>query len=1041
MEEKKYNALAIELEILKFWEIHKTHEKISAKNKGKEKFYFLDGPPYTSGVIHLGTAWNKTLKDSILRYKRMQGFDVWDRAGYDMHGMPTELKVQSKLGLKHKDDIVNLGIGKFVTECKDFCITNLKQMNKDFIRLGVWMDFDNAYQSITPDFMEGEWWLIKKAHENKRLYLGKKVMHWCSSCSTSLAKHELEYENVVDNSIFVKFKVKGKENEYLIIWTTTPWTIPFNLGVMVHPEYDYIKAKVDKEVWIVAKNLAAPLIQVVAEKDYAIIEEFKGKQLKGLKYIHPFSDIIKDYNELEKIQPKVHTVVMSEEYVTLDAGSGLVHMAPGCGPEDYEVGYREGILPYNTIDEEGIFPEGIGPLSHLTAKKDDKRFIEELKARNAIIGETKVEHEYAHCWRCRNPVVFRTTEQWFFKVEDLKEQMKELNKNITWIPDFAGSRQFNSWLDNLRDNGITRQRFWGTPLPIWICGKCKGYDVIGSIKELKEKAGNIPKDLHKPWIDEIKWPCNCGGVKVRSPDILDVWIDAGTTSWNCLNFPKQKDLFEKLWPADFILEGKDQIRGWFNLLFVASMVSMQKPSFKKVYMHGFINDKEGRKMSKSLGNVISPYEVIDKFGADTFRYYAIGSASPGMDMNYNQEDVKLKNKNLLVLWNLHNFLIDYSKSVKLTAPKQQGIEERYILSRLNSAIKEATESFDSYELPKIPWAVEDLFLELSRTYIQLVREKSAFGEDFEKEAILYTVYTCMIETLKMLSPIIPFAAEKMYQDLKAEFKLDEESVHSFAWPKYDGTVIDESLEHDVNLIKDIIASILAAREKVQLGVKWPLKDVTVVSEDEDTRKAAESLMELIKNQTNVKEIIIKDKFEEAKYSIKPNFKTIGQTYGSDVAKIIAHFATVSHDAIIEKIKKNGKYIINLGNKDAEIKMEHLLVEHTVPEHLFAVAFSKGMIYVNKDRDELLESEGYSREIMRRVQNMRKDAGLQRMDGINLVIVVEGNLAKRLHGFHKSISEKVGATSLKIETVEPTGFMNSSTDKIKGKEIKIFFNKV
>ncbi|MBU0535754.1 MAG: isoleucine--tRNA ligase, partial [Nanoarchaeota archaeon] len=614
-----YNFKQVEESVLDFWTKKNIYLKAKSNNHNKKKYYFLDGPPYTSGKVHIGTAWNKSLKDSFLRYKRMNGIDVWDRAGYDMHGLPTEHATEKKLGITNKDEILKLGVDKFVEECKKLSVENMLVMNKDFQRLGVWMDFDDAYQSIKDEFIEGEWWLIKKAHENKRLYEGKKTMHWCRSCATALAKHELEYKEITDNSIFFKFKVTGSENEYLIVWTTTPWTLAFNLAVMVNPELDYVRAKVDGETWILSKALAGPVIQAVAEKKFEIISEFKGEEINGLKYEHPWINDIPSLKKVKESNEKVHTVIMSSEYVDVSAGSGLVHCAPGCGPEDYEVGHREGIPPYNEIDEQGRFPESMGKFAGLVAKKDDSKFIEAMDEKGRLIAKTPVEHDYAHCWRCHKPVVFKTTRQWFFRIEDLKEKMKELNKDIKWEPEWAGSRQFHSWLDNLRDNSITKQRFWGTPLPVWKCGNedageegCSNYVVVGDRAELKKLAGKLPKDIHKPWIDEITIKCDkCGKQMKRIPDILDVWVDAGCTSWICLDYPQKKELFEKMFPADFILEGKDQIRGWFNLLFVASMISMGKPSFKAVYMHGFVNDSQGRKMSKSLGNYILPEEVVD----------------------------------------------------------------------------------------------------------------------------------------------------------------------------------------------------------------------------------------------------------------------------------------------------------------------------------------------------------------------------------------------------------------------------------------------
>ena len=773
-----YEFKAAEEEILDFWKKNKVYDRSKSKNKGKKQFYFLDGPPYTSGKIHLGHAWNKAMKDSVLRYKRMQGFDVWDRAGYDMHGLPTEHATEKKLCIEGKEQIEKYGVDKFIEECRKLCIHYMNEMNSDFTRLGVWMDFENAYQPITPEFIEGEWWLIKKAHENKRLYEGLRTVTWCAHDATALAKHELEYKNVTDSSIYLKFKLIGTKNEYLIVWTTTPWTIPFNLAVMANPDIDYIKAKVDDEVWIVAKSLTS-FIPAVANKKFTILEEFKGEKLAGLKYEHPLRDEIKEFDEIEKTSPKLHTVVLSSEYVDTSAGSGLVHCAPGCGPEDYEVGHKNGLPAFNELDEHGKFKSSMGKYFGWKAKADDSKFSEELDKKGVLIAESPVEHEYPHCWRCKKPVVFRTTKQWFFKIEDLKENMRELNKSICWVPDYAGSRQFDSWLANLRDNSITRQRYWGTPVPIWKCSSCDNYEVIGSREELKKKTGKLPDDLHKPSLDKLTIKCKCGKEMKRIPDVLDVWIDSATASWNCLDYPGNDKLFRKMYPPDFILEGIDQIRGWFNILFVASMIAMNKPAYKSVYMHGF-TIQSGEKMSKSAGNATSPQEIIDQYGADTMRYYLIGGTNPGLDLNYNIEDMKVSYRNLGILWNLHKLLIDLSNAVgktpeKIKSPKLD-IEEKFILSKLNSTLKNATKAFDEYRLNEIPHYAEELFLELSRTYIQQIREKVTLGTEKEKEVVCQEIrmYNDDIDTLvnyKMMSTVFNNA-------LTIPVIGDEESVQS-----------------------------------------------------------------------------------------------------------------------------------------------------------------------------------------------------------------------------------------------------------------------
>jgi len=1044
-----YDALKIEPEILEYWDKNNVYDKVKSKNKKGEKYYFLDGPPYTSGKVHIGTAWNKCMKDVVLRCKRMQGFDVWDRAGYDMHGLPTAHKVEEKLGIKHKDEIPKFGVDKFVEECKKLSSENLEIMNKDFKRLGVWMDFENAYQSMARSFMEGEWWLIKKAHENKRLYEGEKTMHWCAKCATALAKHELDYKNVTDDSIFLKFQVEGKENEYLIIWTTTPWTIPFNLGVMVHPEFEYVRAKVDDEIWIVAKGLANIFLSSI-DKKFEIVEELKGEKLKGLKYVHPlYNDLKEVYDGLIKEHPNVFTIVLSDEYVDLSAGTGLVHMAPGCGPEDYEVGHRNNIPPFNNLDESGVFPENMGRFKGWTAKKDDGKFIDYFKEIGTLIDTRGVEHEYAHCWRCKEPVIYRTTKQWFFKIEDLKEQMRELNKKIFWQPDWAGSRQFDAWLDNLRDNSITRQRYWGCPVPIWKCEKCGDFVVVGSVKELEELGGKVPEDLHKPYIDEVELKCKCGEVKKRIPDILDVWVDAGTTSWTCLDYPQRKDLFNELWPAEFILEGKDQIRGWFNLLFVASMVSVGKPSYKKVFMHGFVNDAQGRKMSKSLGNYILPEEVIEKYGADTFRYYTIGGTNPGEDLNYNFDDMKVKHRNLMVLWNLHKFVIDLANEVgkspqnleQSKVKENYSIEEKYIISKLNSIIEETTKLFNDYKLNDVPWKVEELFLELSRTYIQLVREK--ISKDVEsKKVVLLCTYDILMEVLKLFAPIAPMITEKIFLNLKEAFNLKEESVHEFSWPKANKELIDTKLEEKMAVVSDVIQGVLFAREKVGRGLRWPLKEAIVVCKDEKIVEAIEELQDIIKLQTNVKEIHVQESFAKEKETVKADYAKIAPEFGADAAKVIAYLATSSPETILGHIEKEGRYEFSVDGKKFAITKNHLIIKREAPYPFKGVDFRGGRLYINQEKSDELEAEGYARETMRRIQSLRKKAGLVKSDKITLFIGVDEELKPVLENWVQQIQDKVGAENIKIDIGEPgRKHAHESEEKIKEHKVKICFDKV
>ncbi|MGV8151248.1 MAG: isoleucine--tRNA ligase [Candidatus Woesearchaeota archaeon] len=1038
---KTYDFKEIESDVLKFWEENQVYPKIKKRNHGKKKFYFLQGPPYTSGRLHLGQTWNHTLKDMILRFKRMNGFDAWDRGGYDMHGLPTENKVQAKFNLETKKDIINFGLEKFSTECLKFSEGNAHIMSEDLWKLGVWVNNDNAYMPIKNSFIEGEWFLIKKAHEKNRLYKGNKVMTWCKSCETALAKHELEYKSVEDNSIFVKFKIKNTEDEYLIIWTTTPWTIPFNLAVMVNPELEYIKADVTDpktgmhEKWIVSLALSGAFINGVAQKEFKIIEQFKGDALLGINYEHPFHSILPHYSELKKSSKNVHTVILSEEFVDTSAGTGLVHCAPGCGPEDFEIGKRYNISALNNIDELGVFPSEMKRFAGMTAKSDDGLFIDILREVGALIETSFVEHEYAHCWRCKNPVIFRLTDQWFFKTEDLKDRMIEFNKDIKWYPE-AAKNAFDSWLKNLKDNSITRQRFWGTPVPIWQCKSetCAKYEVIGSIAELKEKAITpIPNNLHIPWINTVKLKCTCGKEMEFEGDVLDVWIDAGTTSWNCLDYPNNTELFEKYYPSDFIIEGKDQIRGWFNLLMVASTLAFDKPAFKNVGMHGFITDVEGEKMSKSLGNIITPGEITEKYGADTLRYF-VTEITAGEDMSFSWDEIKLKHKNLMIFWNLHTFIIDFQSNndVKLVSDITKvklDNEEKYMLSRLNSTIKDVTAELELYHFDNVTHKIEELYMDLSRIYIQLIREKSVIGNDADKQAILYTLYTTYINIIKMFSIISPFITERIYHNLKnvEEFKLDKLSVHEYEWPKYNDSLINETIEKDMKLVQDVMQSMLSCREKLNMGVRWPVAECIIDTQNKDLTNAILDLKDLIMQQINVKKIDLKT--FEVELTVKPNFKNLGKDFGVNTARVV-ELINANSKNIASSIKDNKAFNI----EGFEITTNHVIIEKICPEDYVFAEINGATIYLNKNITIELEEEGYAREITRRIQQLRKDSGLSKKDVIELGIKGDIDLSR----FDSTIKEKVGAKTINYNPSKE--YTSTTEEKIKGKKFHIGFDR-
>lgn len=1037
MIEKGYNPNKVEEEILDFWEKKKVYKNLKSRNKNNKKFYYLDGPPYTTGAIHIGHAWGKALRDSIMRYKRMQGFDVYDRPGFDMHGLPIEVAVEKKFGIKDKKELLDkIGIENFIKSCREFSLEQMYPMIKDFKREGVWMDWEDPYMTIKNEYIEAVWWALKRAHEKNLLYNDFKTMTWCPRCATALAKHELEYKNVNEKSIFVKFPIINSEKTFLIIWTTTPWTLPFNLAVMVHPDFEYVKIRVENEFWIVSKVLSNALLGLV-EKDFKVVEEFKGSKLEGIRYNTPFYEELEFHKKLFDENKKSYSVLLSEEYVDLSAGTGLVHCAPGCGPEDYEVGKKNNLPAFNLLDEEGNFVNA-GELTGMKAKKDDEKFIEVLKEKGLLVAETIVEHEYAHCWRCKTPVVYRATKQWFLAVEKLKQRMRDENKNITWIPNWAGSKWFDSWLENLQDWCISRQRFWGIPLPIWVCDKCNRIKLIGSKQELERESKRKIEDLHRPWIDAVKIRCECGSEMHRIEDVLDVWLDSGAASWATLKYPLEEEQFKKLWPADFILEGKDQIRGWFNSLMCLSFVALDKSPYRAVYMHGFINDAQGRKMSKSLKNIISPYEIIDKYGADTMRYYMISGASPGVDLNYNFDDMRIKFRNLSILWNIQNYLLDIIKTYHLKTEdiggeikkEEMDLTERFIISRTNSTIKEMTEKFNSYYLNETPVIAESLFLDLSRKYIRLSREKA----NKKPGVVAKTIFNVLMASLKIFAPIAPFITEKIYQNLRSEFNLKKESIHLFEWPGYDETLIDEELERQFQTAFSIIQAGLALREKIGFGIRWPLRRLMILTEKEEIKEAVKVLDYIIREQLNIKEILFEDEIKTHK-KVKLKFSSLNSEHKVHIPKIVSELSQVSPEFIIKKIENEGYYKIKDGPVEIKITRENLIIEEEIPENLVLLEIEGAKIILDSKITPELEAEGYARELVRRVQNLRKKKGLTKIQKIELKILCDEKMLKLISGFREGIARRTGASIIEISKLEgKTG--NFEIEKIRGREFAI-----
>ncbi|MFX1378914.1 MAG: isoleucine--tRNA ligase [Promethearchaeota archaeon] len=896
--DKNLNLTDLEERILDFWKHKDIYSLIRKKEEGKQIWRFIDGPPYTTGSIHLGTAWNKILKDYLIKYKRMRGFKVTDTPGYDTHGLPIEVQMEKELGIKNKQEIQEYGMDKFIMNCKEFALKNLAIMNDQFKRLGCYFwDWDNPYITFRNSYIEGIWWTLKKAWENNLLYKFYRPLNCCPRCATALAKHEHEYKNIKDTSLFLKIKSEDMEDTYFIIWTTTPWTLVANSAIMVNPIAEYAKVYIEdlNEYWILSKNSITHLISGELGYKYKIIEDYLGEELEGKKYIHPLLNEVPYQKEFAKKSEKIHSIILSEEYVSASEGVGLVHTAPGHGPEDFEVGVANGIPIFNPVNIRGIYKKEAGKFEGMNVFDANKIILDILKKNGMLIFTNEIEHEYAHCWRCDSKLVYRATNQWFFKTESLIPKLLEKNEEIYWIPDWAGSRWFKSWLTTLKDWCISRQRFWGIPLSVWTCDneECENIIVIGSGKELKDIAGECPEDLHRPWIDQVTWKCKkCNkGTMRRIPDILDVWLDSGSVMWAAQEIYDGESHYDTWIPADFIIEGKDQIRGWFNSLLNSAMVSSGRKNYDACYMHGWVL-MEKAKMSKSKGTVINPEDIIEGTipelqkkksfsnikGAETFRFYCIGVTQPGRDFNFNLKEYTDTYKIINTIWNVYVYanekfnLAEFDpKQVKLDFDKISKLD-KWIISRLNSTIKKITKLSDEYQLPWITGELRDLIVnDISRWYIMLNREKlDIYSEDPNKLSIMAVLYHVLYKVLLLLAPINPMLSEeiflKMYKSHVKSIGFEEtDTIHLQDWPKYDEKMIQLELEEQMHFTRELIEIIRAIKDENRIRLRWPNKKI-IIETKEDMPKI--EFPEIIKKVGNVRELVIVKSVKPSKNLIK-----------------------------------------------------------------------------------------------------------------------------------------------------------------------------
>ncbi len=811
-------------EILRFWKEHRIYEALK-KRRGK-KYYFLDGPPYATGFIHTGTALNKILKDAYIRFFRMTGFDVWDQPGYDTHGLPIENKVEKKLGIKSKTDIEKLGIKKFVEECRMFATQFIEIMNSQFADLGIWMDWETPYLTLTNDYIQGAWHTFKVAYEKGLLYNGLYPVHVCPHCETAVAYNEIEYRKDTDPSIYVKFHVS--KNEYLVIWTTTPWTLPSNTGVMAKPDADYVKIRVGEEILIMAKDLMEDVMKKAGITDYKIIKTVKGADLKGLKYEHPLANIFRFQNDIS------HYVVLSDQYVTMDTGTGLVHTAPGHGHEDYKVGIENKLAVISPVKLNGTYDDTTGSFAGKFVKACDHEILHALEDKGLLLHKDKITHDYPHCWRCDSPLILISVPQWFFRVTSIRDALIEENKKINWTPKWAGQR-FDNWLRNLGDWPISRQRYWGIPLPIWTC-KCGKIRAVGPAKELPVTLD----DLHRPFIDQVKLKCECGSEMHRIPDVLDVWFDSGLASWASIGYPENSELFQEMWPSDLQIEGPDQIRGWWNSEMITSYITFGKAPFRNVIFHGFALDAHGAKMSKSKGNVINPEDAVKRYGRDALRFYFLSNPAWD-DFYFSWTGMEQISKSFAIINNAFNYVKTY---VSRPGKANYRIEDEWMLSRLSTLIESCTRNMETFNVHKAAKDIEHFLInDFSRWYIKIVRDRVKSGDEGAYNAL----YVVSRESAKLLAPICPFIAERVQQHVRL---LDEAelSVHLEKWPS--PAKSDRELEKSMEVAKEIYEACNSLRKRDNVKLRWPLRKLVI-----SDQKAIDSrLLELLKSMCNVKEI-------------------------------------------------------------------------------------------------------------------------------------------------------------------------------------------
>ena len=1035
----KLDVVSMEDNVLKMWKKQEVFKKTVEQRQGKPEYVFYEGPPTANGRPGVHHVLARAFKDMFPRSKIMRGYHVSRRGGWDTHGLPVEIEVEKQLGFTNKQQIDEYGIDKFNELCKKSVFTYIQEWEKLTERIGFWVDLETAYVTYTNDYIESVWWILKNFWEKDLLFKGYKIVPYCPRCGTPLSDHEvaLGYDEAEDPSVFVRFPLVDKPDTYFLVWTTTPWTLPANVAIAAHPEVDYVTVERDNngvsEKLILAKSL---LEKVFRGEEVKVLDTFKGKKLKGVKYKPLFTFVTLD--------KPAHFVVMGD-FVTTEDGTGLVHQAPAFGAEDMEMAKQYDLPVVLTVQPDGTFIPEVTPWRGVFVKEADPQIIADLEARGLMFRAETLVHTYPFCWRCKTPLLYYARESWYIRTSAKKENLVGLNKTIHWVPDHIRNGRFGNWLENNIDWSLSRERYWGTPLPVWECDDCHHRECVGSVKELSEKAGKdlTALDLHRPHVDNVHWKCTkCGGEMSRVKDLIDVWFDSGSMPYAQWHYPfENRDKFEAQYPADYICEAVDQTRGWFYSLHAISTLLNDKVSFKNVICLGHIQDAEGRKMSKSLGNIVQPWDVINAHGADALRWYLYTATPPGQERRFSSDLVgDVIRSFTLTLWNVYSFFVTYAnldkpQGLKVLAPTNE--LDRWLLSELNSLVRDVTAAYEDYDVTNATRPVEKFVETLSTWYVRRSRRRFWKNESSsDKQSAYSTLYSALVTVAKLIAPAMPFVAEELYQNLvRSVDETAPESVHLAEWPVVMEEFIDESLNTEMELVMKLVSLGHSARQKANRKVRQPLAEAAFSVGNNTERAALMKNVEVVQDELNVKQVRLLDAATEAvSHTVKPLPKQLGQKYGNKFPAIQKAILAMNAEEVARTLTSGKPLEVTANSETFQIVSEEVEVKAMAKEG-FAVAEDGAYVaaLVTTLTPELV-AEGLAREFVRRVQDLRKTANLDVADRVELFVEASAGLKTAV----ETHADYIKAETLTVKLNFAAAPANASvvSDEFEGEKVKV-----